>query len=226
MPIEFHVVAVDVLTGEELLLSRGPVLEAVLASAAIPGCLAPVAWEGRALMDGGVANNTPISHAVALGARTVYVLRDRSRVRARAAAGERAGYGAARADAAGAKPADRRHRDSSRSREARGDASAVPARDPADRLRARRGADRALARRRASIPRRWRCQRPPIRSAASHRQSHARKKRLVRPSLKQTCERSSASWTHRLSGDRVVAWRIERLRDGGFSASPGRNGGS
>jgi NTE family protein len=73
-PIEFHVVAVDVLTGEELLLSCGPVLEAVLASAAIPAVLPPVAWEGRALMDGGVANNTPISHAVALGARTVYVL--------------------------------------------------------------------------------------------------------------------------------------------------------
>jgi NTE family protein len=74
MPIEFHLVAVDVLTGEELRLSRGPALEAVLASAAIPAVLPPVAWEGRAVMDGGVANNTPISHAVALGARTVYVL--------------------------------------------------------------------------------------------------------------------------------------------------------
>jgi NTE family protein len=74
MPIEFHVVAVDVLTGEEMLLSRGPLLDAVLASAAIPAVLPPVEWEGRELMDGGVANNTPISHAVALGARTIYVL--------------------------------------------------------------------------------------------------------------------------------------------------------
>ena len=57
-----------------MLLSRGPALEAVLASAAISAVLHPVSWEGRALMDGGVANNTPISHAVALGARTVYVL--------------------------------------------------------------------------------------------------------------------------------------------------------
>jgi NTE family protein len=73
-PIEFHVVAVDVLSGEELLLSRGPMLDAVMASAAIPGVLPPVSWNGRALMDGGVANNTPISHAVALGAGTVYVL--------------------------------------------------------------------------------------------------------------------------------------------------------
>jgi NTE family protein len=74
MPIEFHVVAVDVLTGEEPLLSRGPALDAVLASAAIPAVLPPVAWEGRELMDGGVANNTPISQAVALGAREIYVL--------------------------------------------------------------------------------------------------------------------------------------------------------
>src|SRR5688572_19848757 len=59
MPIPLHVVAVDVVTGEELRLSTGPVLEAVLASAAVPGVLQPVQWENRALMDGGVANNTP-----------------------------------------------------------------------------------------------------------------------------------------------------------------------
>lgn len=74
MPTPFHVVAVDVVTGEELLLSRGPALEAVLASAAIPAVLPPVAWEDRGLIDGGVANNTPISHAVALGASEIYVL--------------------------------------------------------------------------------------------------------------------------------------------------------
>ena len=64
-PIEFHVVAVDVRSGEELLLSRGPLLEAVLASAAIP-LLGPGFVEGRALMDGGGASTMPISHAVAL----------------------------------------------------------------------------------------------------------------------------------------------------------------
>ena len=74
MSIEFHVVAVDVVTGEELLLSHGPTVDAVMASGAIPAVLPPVAWEGRTLMDGGVANNTPISHAVQLGAREIYVL--------------------------------------------------------------------------------------------------------------------------------------------------------
>ena len=74
MRVPLHVVAVDVVTGQELRLSRGPVLDAILASAAIPGVLEPVSWEGRALMDGGVANNTPISHAVELGVERVYVL--------------------------------------------------------------------------------------------------------------------------------------------------------
>ena len=74
LPIPLHVVAVDVVSGEELRLSRGPVLDAVLASAAIPAVLPPVEWEDRTLMDGGVANNTPLSHAVELGAEHIYVL--------------------------------------------------------------------------------------------------------------------------------------------------------
>jgi NTE family protein len=74
MPIPLHAVTVDVLTGQELRLSEGPVLDAVLASAAIPAVLAPVEWQDRVLMDGGVANNTPISHAVELGAERIYVL--------------------------------------------------------------------------------------------------------------------------------------------------------
>jgi NTE family protein len=74
LPIALHVVACDVLTGEELLLSRGPLVDAVLASAAIPGVLPAVEWDDRLLIDGGVVNNTPLSHAIALGAREIYVL--------------------------------------------------------------------------------------------------------------------------------------------------------
>jgi NTE family protein len=74
MPIPLQVVAVDVISGEELRLSRGPVRDAVLASAAVPAVLPPVPWGDRMLMDGGVANNTPISHAVELGAGRIYVL--------------------------------------------------------------------------------------------------------------------------------------------------------
>jgi NTE family protein len=55
-------------------ISQGPLLEAILASAAIPGVLPGVNWRGRELIDGGVANNTPISHAIELGAQRIYVL--------------------------------------------------------------------------------------------------------------------------------------------------------
>jgi NTE family protein len=68
LPIPLHVVAVDVVSGEEVLLSAGSLCDAILASAAIPGVFAPVTWGERLLMDGGVANNAPISHAVAHGA--------------------------------------------------------------------------------------------------------------------------------------------------------------
>jgi NTE family protein len=74
LPIQLHVVATDVLTGSEVRLSDGSLPEAILASAAIPGVLPSVDWQGRKLMDGGVANNTPISHAIELGARRIYVL--------------------------------------------------------------------------------------------------------------------------------------------------------
>jgi NTE family protein len=67
-PIELHVVAADVLSGEEVRLSSGDALDAVLASAAIPGVFPPVRWGDRLLMDGGVANNAPVTHAVELGA--------------------------------------------------------------------------------------------------------------------------------------------------------------
>jgi NTE family protein len=72
--IPFHVIATDVLTGHARRLSRGDAESAVLASAAIPGLFPSIEREGRELVDGGVADNTPISQAVELGADTVYVL--------------------------------------------------------------------------------------------------------------------------------------------------------
>jgi NTE family protein len=74
MPVALHLIAVDVVSGEELRLSSGPSVEAVLASASIPAVLPPVSWNGRELMDGGVANNSPVSHAIELGAQEIYVL--------------------------------------------------------------------------------------------------------------------------------------------------------
>ncbi|MFC4761845.1 patatin-like phospholipase family protein [Dyella koreensis] len=69
-----HIVASDMLTGHEVLLSSGPVIDAVLASTAIPGVFPPVQIGSQWLVDGGVANNTPISTAMNLGATRIVVL--------------------------------------------------------------------------------------------------------------------------------------------------------
>lgn len=71
---ELHMVATDLLSGNEQLLSSGDVISAVLASAAIPGIYPPVRRDNKVLVDGGVSNNTPISHAVRLGATLIFVL--------------------------------------------------------------------------------------------------------------------------------------------------------
>lgn len=73
-PIPLHVVATDVLSGQDVLLSTGDAVDAIAASAAIPAVLPPVRINGRDLVDGDVVNNTPLSHAIALGATTVWVL--------------------------------------------------------------------------------------------------------------------------------------------------------
>jgi NTE family protein len=73
-PIPIHVLAYDLTGGREVLLSSGPTVDAVLAATAIPGILPPVRIDGRRLVDAAVVNNTPISHAVALGAERIYVL--------------------------------------------------------------------------------------------------------------------------------------------------------
>jgi NTE family protein len=73
-PTELHVIATDLMSGGDVRLSRGNALEAVMASAAIPGVFPPVPWGDLELIDGGVANNAPISHAIELGAETIYVL--------------------------------------------------------------------------------------------------------------------------------------------------------
>ncbi len=73
--VSLHVVAVEVLTGRDVLLSSGPAVDSVLASAALPALFDPVEIEGVAYMDGGVGNNTPISHAVGVaGVDQIWVL--------------------------------------------------------------------------------------------------------------------------------------------------------
>jgi NTE family protein len=69
-----HLVVFDLIEGREARLSEGPAVEAIVAAASIPGVFPPVEIADRCLVDGGVVNNTPISHAVELGAERIFVL--------------------------------------------------------------------------------------------------------------------------------------------------------
>lgn len=69
-----HVVTTDVDSGDPVVLSQGPALDALLASCAIPAVFPPVEIGGRLLMDGGIAADTPVPEARDLGATVMYVL--------------------------------------------------------------------------------------------------------------------------------------------------------
>jgi NTE family protein len=68
------VVTFDILAGDETVLSDGPAIDAIVAACSIPGILPPVVIGDKLLIDGGVVNNTPIAHAVELGADRIFVL--------------------------------------------------------------------------------------------------------------------------------------------------------
>jgi len=72
--IPIYVVATDLLTGGQVHLRRGAAVDAILASCAIPGIYPPVHIDGRALIDGAVACNTPIRTAIDAGATRLVLL--------------------------------------------------------------------------------------------------------------------------------------------------------
>jgi NTE family protein len=72
--VPVYVITTDLKTGRAVVLSSGPAIPALLASAAIPGVFPPVTIGRRELVDGGVANHTPIASAIELGATRVVVL--------------------------------------------------------------------------------------------------------------------------------------------------------
>ena len=74
LKIPLRVVTADLETGEECVLVRGPLAPSLLASSALPGIFPPVDLHRRTLVDGGVVNLVPISHALAGPINRVYVL--------------------------------------------------------------------------------------------------------------------------------------------------------
>lgn len=71
LSIPFRAIATDLVTGEEVVLSRGSLADALRASMSVPGVFAPVQIGDRLLVDGGMANNLPVSVVRAMGADIV-----------------------------------------------------------------------------------------------------------------------------------------------------------
>lgn len=71
LPKPYAAVAVDLITGHEVVLERGSVVEAALASSAVPGVFPPRRVEPYILADGGIRNNLPVDVARRLGADRV-----------------------------------------------------------------------------------------------------------------------------------------------------------
>ena len=71
LPKPFAAVATDIVSGEEVVIRSGDVIEAVRASISVPGIFTPVRSNGRILVDGGLTNPVPVSVARAMGADMV-----------------------------------------------------------------------------------------------------------------------------------------------------------
>jgi NTE family protein len=74
LEVPFQCVAASIERAAEHWFSEGPLTDAILASAAVPGVLPPVEIGGEHFIDGGVVNSIPIGRAVALGATELYIL--------------------------------------------------------------------------------------------------------------------------------------------------------
>jgi NTE family protein len=73
LPTAFRAVATDLETGDAVILERGDLSVAMRASISAPGVFAPVDYQGRLLVDGGLAENLPIDVARAMGADILIV---------------------------------------------------------------------------------------------------------------------------------------------------------
>lgn len=71
LPIPLAVVAVDLVTGQKVVLNEGRVVDAVRATIALPGLLSPVERNGQILVDGGLLDNLPADVVRQMGAERV-----------------------------------------------------------------------------------------------------------------------------------------------------------
>jgi NTE family protein len=71
LAIPCAVIATDLVSGREVVLDSGPIVEALLATMAFPGIFPPLQRDGMLLADGGIVNNLPVDVAYARGAQKV-----------------------------------------------------------------------------------------------------------------------------------------------------------
>lgn len=74
LAVPLRIVAASIERAAERVFDSGPLVEAILASASVPGLLPPTRIDGQHYIDGGIVNSIPIEQALAAGARTVFVL--------------------------------------------------------------------------------------------------------------------------------------------------------
>ncbi len=74
LPVRLQICAAHIETSSEHWFDSGRVLDAVVASSAVPGLLPPAEIDGQHYLDGGIVNSIPLGRAVELGATRVYVL--------------------------------------------------------------------------------------------------------------------------------------------------------
>jgi len=73
LPIPFRAVAADIENGEAVVLGSGDLAKAIRASMSIPGAFPPLPWNGKLLVDGGIALNLPVEVVREMGADIVIV---------------------------------------------------------------------------------------------------------------------------------------------------------
>jgi len=71
LPTPFVCIATDIETGEQVVLNKGYLPEAILASGTLPSLFEPTVINDKVLIDGGVVNNYPIDEVRAMGADVI-----------------------------------------------------------------------------------------------------------------------------------------------------------
>jgi NTE family protein len=74
LAVPFQCCAASIERAAEHWFTQGRVVDAVVASAAVPGLLSPAVVDGEHYLDGGIVNSIPVGRAVECGATTVFVL--------------------------------------------------------------------------------------------------------------------------------------------------------